>query len=309
MLAVRDYCFRQYGVKLGAREARIWGTSRPNYLNCLKEWILHRKSFFVVSDNLQEVVEELRRWKPDYVYGYSSCILSLSKYLVEKNLSVPGVKLVVCTAEQVLPTHKKVIACAFESRVVEEYGSTEFDILGFEDRNGNLRLVNPWLVVESPDNYILVTDVYRSSQSFVRYKIGDIGKVEEKSGGEFGSTLVVEELQGRIGNRYVYGEGKTKFHSSEFSRVLNDYFDNSKDIFDFIVVQDDFGQCEVHVSSEPVIGFTQFCERLTKNIYRRTTVRLRVFPGTIGRLDRFKGKRSYFIQNIQCHERNAEGET
>ncbi|MEP4466720.1 MAG: CoF synthetase, partial [Marinobacter alexandrii] len=74
MLAVRDYCFRHYGVKLGDREARIWGASVPNLASQIKDWLLHRRSFCVTNKSSSYVIEELRKWQPDYIYGYSSSI-------------------------------------------------------------------------------------------------------------------------------------------------------------------------------------------------------------------------------------------
>lgn len=298
MLAVRDHCFRQYGIKLGQREARMWGVSSPGTRSQIKDWLLNRKMFCVVDDRLEDIVQSLVRWRPDYIYGYSSSILNLSKHIVDNNIAIPSVKLVVCTAEEVLPAHKRIMNTAFDAPVAEEYGSTEFDVIAFEDRDGDLALVNPWLFVESTESGLVITDVYRSTQSLVRYQIGDIGDITHRKT-SLKSLPIISNLKGRSGDRYVYGDRGKMFHASEISRVLNDFFEEGHETFDFTVVQNLIGTCELHVSELPDIGLGELCLLLAKRLRERTSTNLDVLPGTVGKLRQFKGKRSYFIQNIQ----------
>lgn len=309
MLAVRDYCFRHYGVKLGEREARLWGGRNFSAASRIKDWLLHRKTFCVTDQSLKNVVRDLKNWCPDYVYGYSSCILSLARYIIDFEIKVPDVRLVVCTAEQVLPAHKKVIKQAFKAAVVEEYGLTEFDIVSFEDSNGDLRLVNPWLVVESQEDVLMVTDTLRTSQSLVRYDTGDIGNIRQIPSEGFGGPGIIRGLQGRIGNRIVYGEDQKVFHASEISRAMNAFFIESGEVFDFIVVQKTPGRCEMHASVEPVGGLEGLCRWVTKDLTQRTLVTIAIVPGSVAKLDQFKGKRSYFIQYFQQSRRAEEGES
>jgi phenylacetate-CoA ligase len=298
MLAVRDHCFRQYGIKLGQREARMWGVSSPGTRSRIKDWLLNRKTFCVVDDSLGDIVQSLLRWRPDYIYGYSSSVLNLSKHIVDNNIAIPGVKLVVCTAEEVLPAHKRIMNTAFDAPVAEEYGSTEFDVIAFEDRDGDLALVNPWLIVESTESGLVITDVYRSTQSLVRYQIGDIADIVHRKT-SLKRLPIISNLRGRSGDRYVYGGHGKMFHASEISRALNDFFEEGHATFDFTVVQNEIGTCVLHVSEVPDIDLGDLCLLLAKRLRERTSTNLGVLPGTVGKLRQFKGKRSYFIQNTQ----------
>ncbi|AHI29911.1 hypothetical protein AU14_01045 [Marinobacter similis] len=300
MLAVRDYCFRNSSVKLGDREARIWGVNVPNLASRIKDWMLHRRSFCVTNKSSSYVIEKLVKWQPDYIYGYSSSILALANYLIDRKITISKVKLIVCTAEQVLPAQKKIISQAFGTNVVEEYGLTEFDIVGFEDSKGDLRIVNPWLIAESESetDTIVISDVYRTSQSYVRYQTGDIGRVESKTPSGLGGAKVVKCLQGRVGDRLVYGNLGDSFHASEISRAMNSYFASGGAVLDFTVVQLIKGECFLHVNIEPDIGLSALCRQLSESLKKRTTVSLEVLPGTIGELEKLKNKRSYFIQCV-----------
>lgn len=299
MLAVRDYCLNYYGVKLGEREARIWGVSVPTFTGRMKDWLLHRRSFCVTEKSHSEVIKGLKKWRPDYIYGYSSCILSLANYLIDTKSEVPKVSLIICTAEQVLPAQKNTISQAFGASVAEEYGLTEFDIVGFEDSNGDIRLANPWLIVESVKEEINISDIYRESQWFVRYRTGDVGRVEKKLSPGFGSSTIIKDLQGRVGDRFVYGNNGDTFHASEISRSMNLYFLKTGEILDFTAVQEKRGQFQLHVSMEPSIGLSELCRELSLDLRKRTTVIIDIFPGTVGQLGKLKNKRSYFIQSIQ----------
>lgn len=299
LLAVRDYCFRFYGTRLGDREARLWGTRSKSIGSRIKDWFLHRKSFYVVNDNMENIVEDLISWRPDYIYGYSSSIISISRFLIERNINVKGIKLVICTAEQILPAQKKLIGYAFNSKVVEEYGSTEFDIVAFEDLDGDLRVVNPWLVVESGKESLLITDVLRRTQHFVRYEIGDYGEVRQKSSKGLGGDIVIGALEGRSANRYAYDENNRDFHSVEFPKAMNLYFNKYDDLFDFFITQNERGQFSLYLSSEPKIGSDRFCDWLRKTLKQTADVNVNIRVGRIGCLNDFKGKRSYFIQNIK----------
>lgn len=303
MLAVRDYCFRHYGVKLGEREARIWGASVPTIVSRIKDWLLHRRSFCMTEKSPPDVVQGLIEWRPDYIYGYSSSILALATYLAENKVKIPKIKLIICTAEQIIPSQKAMISQAFGTNVAEEYGLTEFDIVGFEDSKGDLRLANPWLIAESEADTIVISDIYRKSQSYVRYQTGDIGKVDRKKTFDLGGEKVLKSLQGRVGDRLVYGRLGRSFHASEISRAMNSYFSSGGTVLDFTVVQLIEGECLLHVSDEPDIGLSELGRRLSENLRKRTTVSLEVLPGTVGQLEKLKNKRSYFIQ---CLEKPVE---
>lgn len=298
LLAVRDYCFRFFGIKLGFREARLWGSKSQTISSQIKDWVLHRKTFHIKSDNLARTVERILDWQPEYIYGYSSYIFYLSSYLAEKKIKIESVKLVVCTAEEISPAQKIAIRNAFNSRVVEEYGSTEFDIIAFEDLSGNLRIVNPWLVVESKDDSLLITDIMRITQSFVRYEIGDSAEIGCLEPCGIGGRLIVKGLRGRSINQYAYGANRTRFHSVAFARAINEYFYENKDSFDFNITQESYGQFDIQLSLEPKLGFDYFNAWLSNYIYREENIEARISSKLNNDLCNFNNKRSYFTQRI-----------
>lgn len=299
MLAVRDYCFRHYGVRLGEREARIWGNTSSNYIDSIRDSLLNRKLFSVAGIDIGPVIASIKEWRPKYIYGYSSSIIKLAKYLDSNKDFIESVKLVVCTAEQILPTQKRYLSEIFDANVVEEYGSTEFDVVGFEDRSGRLRSVNPWLVLENNERTILVSDVLRKSQSFIRYEIGDVADLALEESEEFGGEIIIKSLEGRDANQFAFLDDNNTFHASEFSRAMNDYFESFSEIFDFVVVQKEIGTFQIYLNKEPECSLPCFETVYRKFLKNRVGYDVPLTLEVRSELSKISNKRTYFIQNVK----------
>ncbi|WP_165855279.1 CoF synthetase [Marinobacter sp. JSM 1782161] len=302
MLGVREYCFRHYGVRLGMREARLWGRPNSGIKNRVRDFVLNRRVFHPVGDHATDAVIAMLKWKPDYVYGYASLILEAARILKREKIRPTGLSLVVCTAETVLPSQKRFIEESFNCKVAEEYGATEFDIVAFECRSGHRHLVNPWLVVETNDlQELLITDVARASQDVARYRIGDIGEVSGAGCQDLGDNLALMSLEGRALNRFAYGEGMKKFHAVEFAKIMDAYMAAENRLYSFSIEQHEVGI--VAVTTEPKPDDQQhLCEFVERQLFKRCSVSMTVEWRDTSLKPRAIGKNGYFSQYL-----NAEG--
>lgn len=239
MLAVRSYCYRHHGIRLGQREARIWGRAEDTTAARVRDFLLNRKIFYPAETDIEDTVLKLANWRPEYIYGYTSLILEAAQVAKSKKIRTSGLKAVICTAEAVLPAQKRYISEVFGAPVLEEYGSTEFDVIAFECRNGHLHLVNPWLWVETEDGKALITDVARESQNIVRYQLGDVLEIGDSRCGSLGDDQVIHDLKGRISNQFAYLGLNFKFHAIVFGRMFDIYMTEFDDCFKFHVAQVD----------------------------------------------------------------------
>ncbi|WP_170003595.1 phenylacetate--CoA ligase family protein [Marinobacter profundi] len=298
MLAVREYCFNHHGISLGHREARIWGRGNADIKGKLKNFLLNRKLFTPEGENSHQVVKRLIAWCPDYVYGYSSLVIEASKALSELKLSPKGIKCVICTAENITPFQKAMVSEAFNCPVIEEYGSTEFDVIAFDCRMGHRHLVNPWLVVEESDDGCLVTDISRASQGLVRYKLGDIIKLQSENCGTFGSKSVITGIEGRSANQFVFSKNGERFHSVEFAYIFDRYLRERNEYFNFQVIQEKAGKVLITTDPSPKLGTEDLCSYLKKALYDK--VNLDIDAEYIFDLDEniVAKKKSYFIQRL-----------
>ncbi|WP_227501266.1 hypothetical protein [Marinobacter sp. EVN1] len=258
MLAVRAYCYRKHGLRLGQREARIWGRADATLAAKLRDFLLNRKVFYPAENGADKVVSSLIDWRPEYLYGYSSLILEAARIVTNNKLRPAGIKAIICTAEAILPSQKEYISKAFNAPVLEEYGSTEFDIIAFECKSGHLHLVNPWLWVETWNGEALISDVTRTSQSLVRYRLGDSFTLANSGCRSLGSEWVIDELRGRSIHQFAYLSPSEKFHAVVFGRAIDRYMSAYGEHFMFNVRQLDYARFVICVSEAPGRGLNHF---------------------------------------------------
>lgn len=179
-----------HGIEIGDKQARLWGRAlkpKERFIQNVKDLILNRKrlsAFEMNENNCIKYFEKLIRFKPKYFYSYSNALYQFAAFLENNRLDGKrlGVHIAICTGEVLFSHQRKKIAEVFGCKVVNEYGSTENGIIGFECEYGKMHVM-PTVVVEidNPDEnglgHIVVTEINSRSIPFIRYKIGDIGKV------------------------------------------------------------------------------------------------------------------------------------
>ncbi|SFM70157.1 phenylacetate-CoA ligase [Marinobacter pelagius] len=297
MLGVRDYCFRQYGVRVGDREARFWGRPEYSFKSNLKNFVLNRKVCFPSGEQDTDSLVKTLNSAPDYLYGYASLLLEAAALIEKNSISFKPPKCVICTAETILPAQKEYLERVFNAPVVEEYGATEFDIVAFECKEGHRHFVNPWLIIRESEDSLLITDVSRKSSSIVNYELGDTGYMDSTDCGLLGDSIYLRNLTGRSVNRFVYIDSETKFHSVNISYAINDFQKKEQKIFSFKIIQDEYGVVDLYVSVE-LSYLKDILKRYIEEYIKDRTgnkVVINIFDNK--QLNGYTGK-SYFIQNI-----------
>jgi len=190
MDAMMYNAYSWHGIDMNDRQARLWGRSvkqRDKLLQTFKDVLLRRarlSAFDMSRDNCMKYFNKLIRFKPDYFYAYSNALFQFANFVEENHLDgkALGIDLAICTGEVLFDYQRQKISDVFACRVVNEYGSTENGIIGMECEFGrmhilptiHLEIVNP---DESGIGEVLVTELNSRSIPFVRYKIGDRGKL------------------------------------------------------------------------------------------------------------------------------------
>lgn len=300
MLAVRDYCFRHYDIRLGEREARLWGRSATDWKEKLKNFSMNRKVFYPHGQSANSEVIQLLKWKPDYLYGYASLLIEVASIVQRLNIAFEPPKCVVCTAETILPAQKNFLSEVFRAPVAEEYGATEFDIIAFECRNGHRHLVNPWLTVEENEGALQISDVSRASASIIQYSLGDIGEVKQSNCSLLGSPQYLRNIDGRSIFRFAYIDEFRKFHSVEFSYAINKYQKDNNDIFSFRVVQRSYSEFEIFVSPNIKSSSMELKSFIEKRLKERVGCSISVV--VFNEENRDYNEKSYFVQKLAPHD-------
>ena len=144
------------------------------------------------------------------IRGYMTSLDTLTRYMVEHNVRPRGKLLFISVGELLLETLRDRIVNDLHCNVVSQYGNEENGILGQSDINGSgtdmrLYLANCFVevlklnadvpVADGELGRIVVTDLANRAMPMIRYDIGDLAMVGERS--ENGEVRALKALSGR----------------------------------------------------------------------------------------------------------------
>ncbi|MBD3386323.1 hypothetical protein GF407_15540 [candidate division KSB1 bacterium] len=193
--AVMFRCYEHYGVTIGNKQVRFWGIPakrRDRRREQLKDILANRiriSAFDLNNRCMPGYLEEIRKFKPDYFYGYPCVLKQFSEWIQEKNLSLDGIhpRVIITTGEILYPLQREIIAKTFQCPVANEYGTTENGVVAFECCCGNMHIMADHLYVESiplshsnGSGKLLITELNNFYNPLIRYDIGDTGMLSDK---------------------------------------------------------------------------------------------------------------------------------
>ena len=168
--------------------------------------------FFDLLKPLDGHVIRLNHLQPDILVGQPSLLVRLAKAQREASLSI-GPTMVISVAEVLSPEDECVISETFGVRVDQVYQCTE-GLLGQTCPQGTIHLNEDWLLVEKEwldeKRFIpIVTDLRRSSQPVVRYRMNDILHAGTCTCGS--RMMAISKIEGRMDDVMVLEGDVTVF--------------------------------------------------------------------------------------------------
>lgn len=139
---------------------------------------------------IDRYIKTMQDFQGDYMRGYASAVYLLAVRLNERNITIP-LKAILTSSDTLYPQYRDAIRKAFDCEVFDHYGQNE-DILtatecsyhnGFHintesciaetiDQNGKT-------IVNKP-GFLISTHLENYSMPLIRYKVGDIGRLDNK---------------------------------------------------------------------------------------------------------------------------------
>lgn len=224
---------------------------------------------FDLSDEiLEKFLEKFKSKKFDYINGYTSSIVLFAKYLEQKNIVLkeicPTLKACFVTSEMLFESDKKLLEKQFGIPIINEYGASELDLIAFENTKGQWQINAETLFVEILDENnnvvpygkegrIVITSLFNKANPFIRYEIGDIGILDEKS------TLqkpILKKLIGRTNDVAILPSGK-KSPGLTFYYVTKSIIEDDGNVKEFIIKQIKIDVFEIEYVSENELDSTQ----------------------------------------------------
>ena len=272
------YRFSWYGIDFNTSyQARFYGIPL-DFLGYqkerLKDFLSKRYRFpiFDLSDKILDIVlKKFQTTKFDYINGYTSSIVLFGKYLQSKGIILkdvcPTLKVCMVTSEMLFEEDKALLEKHLGVPIINEYGASELDLIAFENPQGEWQINSETLFVEILDDKnkpvpngqegkIVVTSLYNKAHPFIRYEIGDIGVLDEKSTWK---KPLLKKLIGRTNDIATLPSGK-KSPGLTFYYVTKSIIEDDGNVKEFIIRQTKIDTFEIDYVSQIELNASQIIE-------------------------------------------------
>lgn len=269
------YRFGWYDIDFNhSYQARFYGIPMDfigNKKERLKD-VLSNRFRFAIFDLSDAVLEgfliHFKSKKFDYINGYTSSIVLFAKFLQKKNIVLssvcPSLKACMVTSEMLFEDDKIILEKQLGIPIVNEYGASELDLIAFENLEGEWQVNSETLFVEILDENdailpygqegrIVITSLFNKAHPFIRYEIGDIGILDEKS------TLqkpILKKLIGRTNDIAVLPSGK-KAPGLTFYYITKSIIEDDGNVKEFVIKQTQTDTFEIKYVSETELNLAQ----------------------------------------------------
>jgi phenylacetate-CoA ligase len=257
------YRFGWYGINFNTSyQARFYGIPL-DFIGYKKERFKdflgkrYRFPIFDLSDKiLESILIKFQKEKFSYINGYTSSIVLFGKFLRKKNIILtticPTLKVCMVTSEMLFEEDKQLLEKYFGIPIVNEYGASELDLIAFQNPNGGWQVNTETLFVEILDENnrpvssgnegkIVITSLYNKAHPFIRYEIGDIGVIDEKSTSK---TTYLKKLVGRTNDIAILPSGK-KSPGLTFYYITKSIIEDDGNVKEFIIKQTKINHFEI----------------------------------------------------------------
>jgi phenylacetate-CoA ligase len=176
------------------------------------------------TTQLNAWADTVRSYRPVLLHGYTSILAELARYVVSKRIEMPRSLLgVYPTAEVLDEAQREIMERAFGCKVFNQYGSREIPNIACECRHGNMHVFTDMVYLESlpedGDDRLIVTSLTNRLMPFIRYDIGDSGRLTAGECGCGWPFPLMAMGMCRKNDLIRTPEGKT-FHPSYFNGLL-----------------------------------------------------------------------------------------
>jgi len=311
MRAIMYRYYRWHGIDIGDKQARVLGhptTFLSKFKEDIQDFILNKYRLdpvYLTEKNVLRYFNQLKKNKVKYLYGYPSAICEVGRIMIVNSLNPKELNIpIAITTGEILYNHqRKFIQESFGTKVANEYGCSELGIIAFECSEGRMHLSDDNLIIEvinesAEDGFseILITDLFNYGVPLIRYKIGDLIKLEEAQTCSCGRGLsVVKEVKGRE-SEVITLDGGRKIHTEVFHYIFDAVTEKFGGVEEFRV----FGNDSLVFNIQLVVNasFSKRTEEFIEEQFKKVLdQKCRITFEFVKSLEREKtGKLRYFIR-------------
>ena len=216
---------------------------------------------------LHEWAKYIQSYKPVLLQGYASILAELAGYIIEQHMRMPkSLKGVFSTAEVLYEWQRETIEAAFACKVFNQYGSREIPNIALECRHGNFHVFTDMVYLESVnmqhEERFLVTSLTNRVMPFIRYEIGDTGRLRVGDC-PCGSPFPLMEVEFCRSNDIIVTQSGKRIYPSYFIHLL----DGVEGINQYQFVQNELNRITLSITATSQLspGLQKLLQRRVQN--------------------------------------------
>ncbi|MBN8733922.1 MAG: phenylacetate--CoA ligase family protein [Acidobacteria bacterium] len=233
-------CNEMAGAFPGARLAKLWGAPQDKRqiespAGRLKLWLLNHRyldTFDMGPRRMDAYHAEMEEFQPDLIQAYASSIHLLARHLKRRRIRPSYPRLgIISSAERLTEAMRREIEEVFPVKVFNRYGSREVSAMAAEcEHHNGLHITSAGHIVETVDpvtlepvrggpGEIVITVLHNHAMPFLRYRIGDVGRLEDAPCPCGRTTPRLVELLGRTSDNFLMPDGRI-VHGEYFTHMF-----------------------------------------------------------------------------------------
>jgi len=217
-IATRTYHFSTVGKEYGQREMKIWGHEGDlrrgtlGWKATIENFIYNRKfeqCWRLSEQRILEIIRHVNEWRPQMLWCYRDGIDAVAKYINKHGIKVHVPAAVVLGGATVYPFMVQSIEKAFRAPAISAYGSREVGAVACQcSQRGGLHIATQAHVVETigadgrpvmeQDGELAITPMLNYAMPFIRYRIGDRGRLTKRTCTCGRAFPLLDALSGRV---------------------------------------------------------------------------------------------------------------
>lgn len=252
-----------------------------------------------LTDELcEKYVQQIKRQKIRYIYGYAASIYILTQYVAKNNIDLTQIEAVFTTSENLTDAYRQLMEQTYKCRVMDCYGARDAGITAYEVAIGSYHVGYNAIVevvneIAPNTGTVLTTNFLNYSFPLIRYQFGDEAELAVNVPEKEYNGQVIRKVIGRTSDVMRLGNGHS-LTATGFSMIMKEF-----DVvaFDFNKV----GETEVALRIQPIDGKYDMNqeETIRKTIHRYIGEDCKLNIEYVDHFEPLKnGKRRYFMNDV-----------
>lgn len=290
--AFLDLFREELGYKLGEKTAWFSGKNILNQTNVKRNifWkydffykVKYYSTFHCSGGNLKYMLSDLEKFNPKYLVGFPSNLFDIATYGLNNNIKYKGsINAIFPTAETITPKIKTVIETFFNTKLYNQYASSEGapfiteclkGCLHLELRSGVFEVLNSKNEPASDKGKLVVTSFSTHGTPLIRYDIGDEieffnSSVKCTCGNE---NPIIKNINGRISD-FIYSPFTGKINLGNISNATK----GVKGIIRFQIIQNYLEEVDVCIEKDQNVYNNKYEKVFLSNLYDRFGEQMRI---------------------------------